>query len=110
MGEAVPSEPTALLRRITIPVAAAVAVVVGAAWYATWTSADFLMALIAPSSIMSMDLALFFALLLVMMVAMMLPSALPVILAYRGLTRLEAGREVRARCALRTLTWAGVYY
>src|SRR3989442_1840335 len=92
MGEAVPAEPTALLRRITIPVAAAVVLVVAAAWYATWTSADFLMALMAPSTITSTDLALFFALLLVMMVAMMLPTAMPMILAYPGLTRLEAGR------------------
>src|SRR5438128_2749006 len=76
MGEAVPAEPTALLRRVTIPVAAAVVLVVAAAWYATWTSADFLMALMAPSTITSTDLALFFALLLVMMVAMLLPSAM----------------------------------
>src|SRR5438309_88971 len=110
MGEAVPSEPTALLRRITIPVAAAVAVIVGAAWYATWTSADFLMALVAPSTITSTDLALFFALLLVMMVAMMLPSALPMILAYRGLTRLEAGRIVRPADALGTFAFVGAYF
>jgi len=110
MGEAVPSEPTALLRRITIPVAAAVAVVVGAAWYATWTSADFLMALMAPSTITSTDLALFFALLLVMMVAMMLPSAMPMILAYRGLTRLEAGQIVRPADALGTFAFVGAYF
>src|SRR3989442_3774010 len=107
MGEAVPSEPTALVRRITIPVAAGVAFVVGAAWYATWTSADFVMALMAPSTTTSTDLALFFALLLVMMVAMMLPSALPMILAYRGLTRLEAGRIVRPADALRTFAVVG---
>src|SRR3989454_11256472 len=110
MGEAVPSEPTALLRRITIPVAAAVAVVVGAAWYATWTSADFLMALMAPSTITSTDLALFFALLLVMMVAMMLPSALPMILAYRGLSRLEGGRPVRPADNAGTILFVAPYF
>ncbi|TLZ74681.1 MAG: DUF2182 domain-containing protein [Methanobacteriota archaeon] len=95
MGEAVPAEPTALLRRVTIPVAAAVVLVVAAAWYATWTSADFLMALMAPSIPTSTNLALFFALLLAMMVAMMLPSAMPMILAFRELTRLEGGRPTK---------------
>src|SRR5437879_8001713 len=110
MGEAVPAEPTALLRRVTIPVAAAVVLVVAAAWYATWTSADFLMALMAPSTITSTDLALFFALLLVMMVAMMLPSALPMILAYRGLTRLEAGGIVRPADRLGAFAFVGAYF
>ena len=110
MGEVVPAEPTALLRRITIPVAAAVVLVVAAAWYATWTSADFLMAVMAPSTITSTDLALFFALLLVMMVAMMLPSAMPMILAYRGLTRLEAGQIVRPADALGTFAFVGAYF
>src|SRR5205809_442027 len=53
------------------------------------------MALMAPSLLRSTDLVLFFALLVVMMVAMMLPSALPMILAYRGMTRLEAGRPTK---------------
>src|SRR2546425_925023 len=77
MVETVPAEPAWLLRHLTVPVAAAVALAVGAAWYATWTSADVLMALTAPSLFRSTDLVLFFALLVVMMVAMMLPSALP---------------------------------
>ncbi len=110
MGELVPAEPTALLRRITIPVAAAVVLVVAGAWYATWTSADFLMTLMAPSTITSTDLALFFALLLVMMVAMMLPSAMPMILAYRGLTRLEAGRIVKPADALGTFAFVAAYF
>ena len=110
MGEAVPAEPTALLRRVTIPVAAAVVLVVAAAWYATWTSTDFVRALMAPSTITSTDLALFFALLLVMMVAMMLPSAMPMILAYRGLTRLEAGQIVRPADALGTFAFVGAYF
>lgn len=110
MGEAVPAEPTALLRRLTIPVAAAVAVVVAAAWYATWTSAASLMALMAPSTFASPDLALFFALLLVMMVAMMLPSAMPMILAYRGLTRLEGGRVVKRADTLGTFAFVAAYF
>src|SRR5437667_235950 len=56
MGEATGQGPAILLRRVTIPVAAAVALVVAAAWYATWTSSDFLMALMAPSTIVSSDL------------------------------------------------------
>src|SRR2546427_364020 len=95
MVETAPAEPAGLLRHLTIPVAVAVALAVGAAWYATWTSADVLMALMAPSLLRSTDLVLFFALLVVMMVAMMLPSALPMILAYRGMTRLEAGRPTK---------------
>ena len=95
MVETAPAERAGLLRHLTIPVAAAVALAVGAAWYATWTSADVLMALMAPSLLRSTDLVLFFALLVVMMVAMMLPSALPMILAYRGMTRLEAGRPTK---------------
>jgi len=95
MVDMVPAEPAWLLRHLTVPVAAAVALAVGAAWYATWTSADVLMALTAPSLLRSTDLVFFFALLVVMMVAMMLPSALPMILAFRGMTRLEAGRPTR---------------
>src|SRR5436309_10073437 len=49
MVERAPAERAGLLRQLTIPVAAAVALAVGAAWYATWTSADVLMALTAPS-------------------------------------------------------------
>ncbi len=95
MVETVPAEPARLLRHLTVPVAAAVALAVGAAWYATWTSADVLMALTAPSLLRSTDLVLFFVLLVVMMVAMMLPSALPMIVAFRGMTRLEAGRPTK---------------
>ncbi len=110
MGEAAPAEPAVLLRRVTFPVGVAVAFVVAAAWYATWSSADSLMALIAPSTVASTDLALFFALLVVMMVAMMLPSALPMILAYRGLTKLEAGRIVKPADALGTFAFVVPYF
>jgi predicted metal-binding membrane protein len=96
MAEAVPAEPVGLLQHLTVPVAAAVALAVGAAWYATWASADVLVAITAPSLLRSTDLVLFFGLLVVMMVAMMLPSALPMILAYRGMTRLEAGRPTKS--------------
>src|SRR2546428_7770372 len=95
MVETVPDEPAWLLRHLTVPVAAAVVLAVGAAWYGPWASADVLMALTAPSLLRSTDLVLFFALLVVMMVAMMLPSALPMIVAYRGMTRLEAGRPTK---------------
>jgi predicted metal-binding membrane protein len=86
-----------LLRQVTVPVALAVAVVVAAAWYVTWATTDLVMMLTQPSMTGSepLLLATFYALLVVMMVAMMLPSALPMIVAYRGLTRLEGGRPVR---------------
>ncbi|TLZ43448.1 MAG: DUF2182 domain-containing protein [Methanobacteriota archaeon] len=87
--------PDALLRRLTLPVTAAVAGVVGTAWYVTWAASGTMMMLIVPATIGSSDLVLFFALLVVMMVAMMLPSALPMALAYHGMTRLEGGRAVR---------------
>src|SRR3989442_5354832 len=102
MVETVPAEPAGLLRHLTVPVAAAVVLAVGAAWYATWTSADVLMALTAPSLLRSTDLVLFFSLLVVMMVAMMLPSALPMILAFRGMTRLETGRPTKPADAAAT--------
>jgi len=95
MRTATRAEPAALWKRVTIPVAIAVALVVAAAWYATWTSTDSLMTQMARLTIGSTDLLLFFALLVVMMVAMMLPSAMPMILAFRGMTRLEAGRPTK---------------
>lgn len=61
----------------------------------TWISSGFTMMLVAPSTIGTPNLALFFALLVVMMVAMMLPSALPMSLAYHGITRLENGRPTK---------------
>src|SRR3989454_5270877 len=110
MVETAPAEPAGLVRHLTIPVAAAVALAVGAAWYATWTSADVLMALMAPSLLRSTDLVLFFALLIVMMVAMMLPSALPMILAFRGMTRLEAGRPTKPADDAATALFIAPYF
>ena len=110
MVETVPAEPARLLRHLTVPVAAAVALAVGAAWYATWTSADILTALTAPSLLRSTDLVLFFALLVVMMVAMMLPSALPMIVAFRGMTRLEAGRPTKPADDAATALFIAPYF
>jgi len=98
MVETAPAEPAGLLRHLTIPVAVAVALAVGAAWYATWTSADVLMALMAPSLLRSTDLVLFFALLVVMMVAMMLPS------------RLEAGRPTKPADDAATALFIAPYF
>jgi predicted metal-binding membrane protein len=95
--------PDALLRRLTLPVTAAVAGVVAAAWYVTWTASGTIMMLTAPATLGSTDLVLFFALLNVMMVAMMLPSALPMALAYHGMTRLEGGQPVRSADTIGTL-------
>ncbi|MGQ0796560.1 MAG: DUF2182 domain-containing protein [Methanobacteriota archaeon] len=85
------------LRQLTAPMALLVAIVVAVAWYVAWASADSL----AMGAVgMGLDLGppgivAFYGLLVVMMVAMMLPSALPMILAYRAITRLEAGRPTR---------------
>src|SRR2546430_3313168 len=92
VAEAVSPAVPDLLRRLTIPVAAAVGLIVSIAWYVTWASSNLTMMLISPSAVGATDLALFFALIIVMMVAMMLPSALPMALAYYGITRLEGGR------------------
>lgn len=103
-------EPRALLRRLTIPVAGAVAVVVAAAWYLTWASSDLMMQLMAPSTIGSANLTLFFALIVVMMVAMMLPSALPMALAYHGFTRLAAGRPTQPADTIGTIAFVVPYF
>src|SRR2546422_7992172 len=68
------------------------------------------MALTAPSLLRSTDLVLFFALLVVMMVAMMLPSALPMIVAYRGMTRLEAGRPPKPADDTATALFIAPYF
>ena len=94
-----------LLRRLTVPVAIAVVAVVALAWYVTWASSDLMNHLTAPTSVGSTNLALFFALIVVMMVAMMLPSALPMVLAYHGLTRLEGGRPVKPADAVATVAF-----
>lgn len=110
MRESSPAGPAALWRDITIPLAVAVALAVGAAWYATWTSADFLMALVAPSVLRATNFVIFFALLVVMMVAMMLPSALPMILAFRGMTRLEAGQPTKPADDVATALFVTPYF
>ena len=88
--------PPDLLRRVTVPVAGLVVVLVAAAWYVTWSTSEFAMSFLAmgvPTE--TSGFAVFFGLVIVMMVAMMLPAALPMILAFNGITRLEAGRPTR---------------
>src|SRR3972149_3064033 len=100
-----------LLRRITPAVAAIVAVLVAAAWYTTWSASDFTMSLLmmgTPSG--PLDLGLFFGLTVVMMVAMMLPAALPMMLAFHGMTRLEAGRPTKPADAFATLLFLAPYF
>src|SRR5437899_11494876 len=102
--------PPNLLRRLTIPVGLGVAALVAVAWYVTWTSSDRAMAVMAPATFGSTDLALFFALIVVMMVAMMLPSALPMTLAYHGITRLEDGRPTKPADVLGTVAFLIPYF
>src|SRR5256885_8699803 len=110
VAEAVSPAVPDLLRRLTIPVAAAVGLIVSIAWYVTWASSNLTMMLISPSAVGATDLALFFALIIVMMVAMMLPSALPMALAYYGITRLEDGRPTKPADVLGTVAFLIPYF
>src|SRR2546422_280790 len=83
---------------------------VGAACSATSPSANALMALMAPSFLRSPALFLFSALLIVMRVAMLFPSALPMILASRGMTRLEAGRPTKPADNTATALFIAPYF
>lgn len=95
-----------------MPIAIAVAVVVAIAWIVTWATSDVMMSLpgLAMGPPGPVELAAFFFLLVVMMVAMMLPSALPMIIAFRGLTRLEGGRPVRPADNLATALFVTPYF
>jgi predicted metal-binding membrane protein len=101
-----------LLRSLTLPVALAVAAVVAATWYVTWSTADLMMGLLMlptdPSA--GLGLAVAFVLIVVMMVAMMLPAAVPMILGYRGVTRLEGGRPTKAADDVGTLLFIAPYF
>ncbi len=110
-GGAVQS-PRDALRRLTLPIAALVAALVAAAWYVTWATADFAMGFIGVpgSSEGALTLTLAFLLLVVMMVAMMLPSALPMVLTYSGLTRLESGEVVRPADRVATAAFVSAYF
>jgi len=107
-----PMAPPLLLRGLTAPVATLVAVLVAAAWLVTWATSDVTMTLLGVPTLppSPVDLALFFALLVVMMIAMMLPSALPMIVAFRGLTRLEGGRPVRPADRVATTLFVSAYF
>jgi predicted metal-binding membrane protein len=97
---------------LTAPVGAAVAVVVAVAWYVTWATSDFGMTVlgVTPMEWPAAQLAAFFAITVVMMVAMMLPSALPMILAYAGMTRMDAGRPTRPTDVLGTVLFVVPYF
>jgi predicted metal-binding membrane protein len=104
-------DPANLLRRVTWPVAALVAMAVAAAWYVTWASSDLTMGvLMAPSMAAPTDLLLVFVLLIVMMVAMMLPSALPMVLTYHELSRLEHGEPTKRPDRVGTTVFASGYF
>lgn len=104
--------PSQLLRGLSTPFAALVAVVVVAAWFFVWATSDLAMAVMGvPMGVPGpLDLALFFALLVVMMVAMMLPSALPMVLAFHGLTRLEGGRPTKPADRIGTVAFLVPYF
>jgi predicted metal-binding membrane protein len=77
-------------------VAGLVAILVVAAWYLTWSTSEYQMTFLmmgAPEG--AFAFLVFFGLIVVMMVAMMLPAALPMIVTFHGMTRLEAGRPTR---------------
>ena len=100
-----------LLRRITPPLAGLILVLVAAAWLVTWSTSELTLsrlAMVAPAE--TSGLLLFFGLMLVMMVAMMLPAALPMILAFRGITRLEAGRPTKPADNVATSLFVAPYF
>ncbi|MCI4371562.1 MAG: DUF2182 domain-containing protein [Thermoplasmata archaeon] len=102
--------PSTLLRRLTIPVGLVVVAVAALAWYVTWATFGTMMMLTSPVVLGSTDLVVFFALIVVMMVAMMLPSALPMALAYHGLTRLENGRPTKPADTPATIAFLIPYF
>jgi len=112
MGKATPGNGPQILHRLSIPVGVLVATVVAIAWYVTWASMDLTMSvMMVPTDAADvMTLAAFFALIVVMMVAMMLPAAVPMIVAYRGLTRLEAGRPTKPSDDLGTALFIVPYF
>ena len=101
-----------LLRSITAPIAVLVGLVLALAWYATWSTSGWAMMLLHPTITAAGPIAFgtFLAILVVMMVAMMLPSALPMIVAHRGLTRLESGKPVKPADNLATLLFVLPYF
>lgn len=112
MSEHAHAEEPNLLRRLTLPVAIAVAVVVAAAWYVTWSTSDLSMALMmTPVGLAgTADFALFFAILVVMMIAMMLPAALPMVLTFHGLSKLQTGRDTKSADWLATALFIVPYF
>jgi len=103
--------PPDLLRRITVPIAGLVVVLVAAASYVTWSTSDFAMSFLAmgvPTE--TFGFGVFFGLIVVMMVAMMLPAALPMILAFHAMTRLEAGRPMKPADAIATTLFILPYF
>src|SRR2546427_10313728 len=68
------------------------------------------MMLIPPAGGGAPDLPFFFALIIVMMVGMMLPPALPMALAYYGITRLEGGRPTKPADVLGTVAFLIPYF
>lgn len=102
-----------VLERIRLPLAVGVAGIVALAWIVTWRTADFTMGLLGMGGVVTagpLALTLFFAIMIVMMVAMMLPSALPMILAYHGMSRLEAGRPTKPADVLGTALFVSAYF
>src|SRR6267143_2800866 len=100
-----------VLRRVTVSVACLVAVFVAIAWYVTFSTSTFTMSfLMMGSPTQPLELALFFGLTTTMMVAMMLPAALPMIVAFHGMTRLEGGRPVKAADTVATAMFVAPYF
>ena len=100
-----------ILRRVTIPVAALVAVLVAVAWYVTFSTSTFTMSFLmmgAPTQ--PVEVALFFGLTMTMMVAMMLPAAFPMIVAFHGMTRLESGRPTKPADTAATAMFVAPYF
>ncbi|HTD82082.1 MAG TPA: DUF2182 domain-containing protein [Thermoplasmata archaeon] len=100
-----------VLRRVTVSVACLVAIFVSIAWYVTFSTSTFTMSfLMVGAPTQPLELALFFGLTTTMMVAMMLPAALPMIVAFHGMTRLEGGRPVKPADTVATAMFVAPYF
>lgn len=91
--------------------ALAVALAVAAAWYVTWATSDLAMGFVMAAPMGSWDAVPWaFLLLVVMMVAMMLPSALPMVLTYHDLSRLEGGEPTKPADVAGTAVFTSAYF
>ena len=113
MAHAHEDNPTGPFRTLSVTVAAIVALMVATSWYVTYASMDDAMMGLFDPMMGGYDptgVAAFTGLMVIMMVAMMLPSALPMILAFHGLTKMEAGKPTKPADGTATVLFVIPYF